>query len=137
MGLEVIINTVKEENNNLKRDKLVVVCGGATDTGKNQITKGLKYMTNFVKKRKNTNVIMRMSHRFDLEVSCCSDNEVMVFNRKISKEMKTCNHTEIINISSNRKCYTKHRLHMNVMGEEWITHTKQQMLSENLSQVKR
>jgi hypothetical protein len=53
MGLEVIINTLKEEINNLTRDKLVVVCGGASKTGKNQMTEGLKYMTSFVKKRKN------------------------------------------------------------------------------------
>ena len=52
--------------------------------GKNQMTKGLKYMTNFVEKRKNANVvIMRMSHRFDLEVLLCADNEVKMFNRKI------------------------------------------------------
>jgi len=60
------------------------VCGGASNTGKNKMTEGLKYMTNFVKKRKNTNVvIMRMSHRFDLEVLLCADDEVKVFNRKI------------------------------------------------------
>jgi len=48
------------------------------------MTEGLKYMTNFVKKRKNTNVvIMRMSHRSDLEVLLCADNEVKVFNGKI------------------------------------------------------
>jgi hypothetical protein len=51
MGLEVIINTVKEEISNLKIDKLVVVCGGASNTGKNQMTKGLKYTSNLVKKR--------------------------------------------------------------------------------------
>jgi hypothetical protein len=84
MCLEVIINTLKEEINNLTRDKLVVACGGASNTEKNQRTEGLKYMTNFVKNRKNTNVvIMRMSQRTDLEVLLCADNEVKVFNRKI------------------------------------------------------
>lgn len=59
-------------------------CGGVSNTGKNQRTEGLKYVTNFVKKRKNTNVvIMRMSQRTDLEVLLCADNEVKVFNRKI------------------------------------------------------
>ena len=37
--------------------------------------------------------------------------------------MKTCNHVHIINISSNRKSYMKHGLHMNMKGEKWITHT--------------
>ena len=80
----MITNTVREEISNLTRDKLVPVCGGASNTGKNQMAKELKYMTNFVKKRKNKNgVSMNMSHRFDLVVSLCADNEVMVFNRKI------------------------------------------------------
>jgi replicative DNA helicase len=84
MGLEVNINTLKKEINNLTRDKLVVVCGSASNTGKNQTTEGLKYMTNFVKKRKNTNVVItRMSHKFELEVLLCTDNEVKVFNRKM------------------------------------------------------
>jgi len=84
MGLEVIINTLKKEINNFTGDKLVEVCGGASKTGKNQMTEGLKYMTNFAKKRKNTNVvIMRMSHKCDLEVLLCADNEVKAFNRKI------------------------------------------------------
>jgi uncharacterized metal-binding protein len=43
MGLEVITNTLKEKVNNLSKDKLVVVCGGASNTGKNQMTEGLKY----------------------------------------------------------------------------------------------
>ena len=48
------------------------------------MTEGLKYTKNFAKKSKNTNVvIMRMSHRFDLEVLLCADSEVKVFNRKI------------------------------------------------------
>jgi len=83
MGSEVIKNTLKEEINNLTRDKMVIVWGSASNTGKNQMTEGLKYMTNFVKKRKNTNVvIMRMSHRFDLQVLLRADNEAKVFNRK-------------------------------------------------------
>jgi len=63
------------------------VCGGASNTGKNKMTEGLKYMTNFVKKRKNTNVVtMRMSHRFDLEVLLCADNEVKVLTEKYKRK---------------------------------------------------
>jgi hypothetical protein len=94
-------------------------------------------MTNFVNKRKNTNVvIMRMSHRFDLEVLLYADYEVKVFNRKIKKKMKICNHIKIINISSNRKCYAKHGLHMNVMGQKWITHTTANVIKKSFTSQK-
>ena len=39
---------------------------------KNEPIKGLKYVTQFVQNRRNTNVIrMNASHRFDLEVIVC------------------------------------------------------------------
>ena len=45
-----------------------------------------------------------------------------MFNRKLQKIMKMFKHKEVINMSSNRKHFTKHELHMNGMGKEWFKH---------------
>ena len=50
--------------------------------------------------------------------------------------MKICNHIEIINMSSNRKCYEKHGLNINVMGEKWITHTKANVIKKSFTSQK-
>ena len=78
-------------------------------------------MTHFVQ-NKNTNVIiMDAPHRFDLEESSCFNKEVKVFNRKLNKIMKRCNHIKVTDTSAKRDYYTQHGLHMNKTGKEWIT----------------
>jgi hypothetical protein len=51
-------------------------------------------------------MIMSTLHRFNLEVSTYVIKEVNVLNRKLQKIMMI-NHTEFINMSSNRKHFTK------------------------------
>ena len=49
--------------------------------------------------------------------------EIMkMFNRELQEIMKMFNHKEVINMSSSRKHFTKHELHMNGMGKEWFKH---------------
>ena len=62
------------------------MCGGANNISKNESIKGLKSITHFVQKRRNTYVIvMNTPHRFDLEESSCVNKEIKVFNRKQNK----------------------------------------------------
>jgi superoxide dismutase len=60
-------------------------------------------------------------HRFNLkEASSYVNKEVNVCNRKLQKIVKMFDHKEVINMSSNRKHFTKHELYMNGMGKEWF-----------------
>jgi len=45
-----------------------------------------------------------------------------VFNIELQEIMTMFNHKEVINMSSSRKHFTKHELHMNGMGKEWFKH---------------
>jgi hypothetical protein len=121
-GLEVITYSAKKEIDHLTPKYVVVVCGGANNIGKNESIKGLKYVTQFVQNRRNTNVvIMNAPHRFDLEESSCVNEEIKVFNRKLKKIMKIYNLSEVVDMSAHRDHYTKHGLHMNKRGKDWLT----------------
>ena len=70
-------------------------------------------------------------HRFDSEVSSHVNKEVEVFNRKLQKKIKIFKHTGIINISSNKKHYRKHWLHVYVMGKKGITNIIANVIKKN------
>ena len=46
---------------------------------------------------------------------------INIFNRKLNQLMKRYNHTEVIDLSTNRDHYTKHGLHMNKSEKEWLS----------------
>jgi hypothetical protein len=100
----------------------MIVCGGANNISKNELIKGLKYVTQFVQNRRNTNVIiMNAPHRFDLEESSGVNKEIKVFSRKLKKIMTRYNHSDVIDMSTHRDHYTKHGLRMNKTGKDWFT----------------
>jgi hypothetical protein len=120
-GLEVITHSARKELDHLTQKDVVIVCGGANNISKNESVKGLKCVTQFAQHRRHTNVIiMNAPHRFNLEESSCVNREVKLFNRKLTQIMKRYNHTEVIDMGSEREHYTKHGLHMNKKGKEYI-----------------
>jgi lysophospholipase L1-like esterase len=130
--LDVITNLVKEEIDQLTK-KDVIVCGGTNNISKNESNKGLRYVTQFVQNKRNTNVIIiNAPHRFDLEESSCVNKEVKVFNRKLNKIVKRYNHIKLIDMSDKRGHYTQHGLHMNKTGKEWITRKTAGIINMNL-----
>jgi hypothetical protein len=70
--MSVIMDTVKEEIENLNNEDVVVVAGGANDTSKSNSKEAVKHICNCVEKRRNTNtVIANIPHRHDLMPSLC------------------------------------------------------------------
>jgi hypothetical protein len=77
--LKSVTNAAKKEIATLTRDDVIVLWGGSNDIGKNESTKGLSHISNFVKNRGHTNiVIMNAPHRHDLNATTCINNEVKV-----------------------------------------------------------
>jgi hypothetical protein len=61
---------------------------------------------------------MCVPHRFDLQENSCVNNEIEVFNRRLSKMMKIFDHTVLQQTDSSRELFTKHGLHMNKKGKK-------------------
>ena len=118
----MITNSAKKEIDQLTQKDVVIVCGGTNNISKNESNKGLRHVTQFMQNKRSTNVIiMNAPHRFDLEESSCVNKEVKIFNRALNKIMKRYNHIKVVDMSAERDHYTKHGLHMNKIGKEWIT----------------
>lgn len=70
-------------------------------------TKGFAMFHNLLETKDNLNVIiMETPHRFDLIPTSCVNKEVVTFNTKLQKIIKSVNYAEIVNISTKRDHFT-------------------------------
>jgi hypothetical protein len=96
----------------------VIFFGGSRDIAKNESSLGL---LNFVKGLENTNVIIVTApHRFDLQSSSCVNREVDIFNRKLSKQLRSYDYIQLCSMPKNRENFTTQGLHMNLKGKTWL-----------------
>jgi hypothetical protein len=111
-GSQVITNTANKEIDKLMRKDIVVVWGGSNVIGTNASTDSLRHISNCVKNRRYTIMIMNTSQRYDLITLSCVNSEVKVFNRKLHKRMNMFDHTKLVDMNLNRENFTQHGLHM-------------------------
>jgi hypothetical protein len=103
-----------QEVNFLTKDDMVILWGGSNNVAKNETMNGLKYLRKFINRKKNTNfILITVPHRYDLMDLSCVNEEVKTYNRKMRKIMKLEGHVKILDIRSDRSCYTRHGLHLN------------------------
>jgi len=120
-GAEAIIltNSVKNEIKSLSKSDVVVFCGGANDVGRNNATKALQQISNFIAHSENTNIILTTAPpRYDLMLSSCVNSEIKSFNRKLKKIIKVHHHTSVLDLMTTRNLYTSHGLLLNGQGKE-------------------
>ena len=53
--------------------------------------------------------------------SSCVNNEIKSFNRKLMKSVRTYKHASILEMSTDRKLFTNHGLHLNGLGKEVLS----------------
>ena len=76
-------------------------------------------ISNFVKQRKYTNIIIVSApKRHDLSTSSCVNREVTTYKRKLHKRMKMFECMKILDSEVQREHFTRHGLHMNTVGKE-------------------
>jgi hypothetical protein len=98
---------------------MVVVWEGANNIAKNESGKGLVHISNFVKQRKHTSVIIVSApQRHDLSTISCVNSEVTTYNRKLHKRMKMFAYVQILDSEVQKEHVTRHGLHMNTVGKE-------------------
>ena len=82
----------------------------------------VKHIRNFIKSNNHTNIILvSVPHRYDLMESSCLDNEIRSFNRKLMISVRAYQHESILEMSSDRKLFTNHGLHLNGLGKEVLS----------------
>jgi predicted AAA+ superfamily ATPase len=106
----------------LSKSDVVVFCGGANDEGRNNSSKAIHQIMNFVINSRHTNVIIiTASHRYELVQSSCVNSEISSFNRKLKKIVKLHHQASILEIVNERNRFTNHGLHLNSQGKEMLS----------------
>jgi len=78
-------------------------------------------MACFAQKYNNTNIIIvNIPHRHDLDRTSEIDTEMQAFNRLILKVAKAYNHITIVDTDLDRQFFTRHGMHLNKRGKEWL-----------------
>ena len=103
--MQITTSTVKSEIKNLRKNYVVVLCGGTLDVANANTLIGLSFLLQYVENSKHTNVIIiNAPHRSDLEAFSCVYKEIIALNRKMNKVIKPYEHTS--------------QLHLNMQSEE-------------------
>ena len=78
-------------------------------------------MVCFAQKYNNTNIIIvNIYHRHDLDRTSEINTEIRAFNRLILKVAKAYNHITTVDTDLDRKLFTRHGMHLNKRGKEWL-----------------
>jgi uncharacterized protein YaiI (UPF0178 family) len=78
-------------------------------------------MARFVQKYNNTNITtVNIPHRYDLVRTSVINSEIQAFNRQILKVAKANSHVTIVDTDLDRKLFTRHGMHLNKRGKEWL-----------------
>jgi lysophospholipase L1-like esterase len=105
------------------RKDVIVINGGTNDVDNNSTKRnGVSVMmTQFMQKYDNTNIIVvNIPHRYDLAKDSRTNLEIQAFNAKLSNFAKSFRHVAVVEMDCNRKYFTKHGLHLNNAGKEWL-----------------
>ena len=98
---------------------MVVIWGGANNIAKNESEKGLVHISNFVRQRKHTNVIIvGAPKQHDLSTTSCVNSEMTTYNRILHKRMKMFEYVQIPDSEVQREHFTRNGLNMNTIRKE-------------------
>jgi hypothetical protein len=121
-GANILANSVEKEVRSLSKNEVIVFYGGANDIGRNNSSKALHQVMNFITDNKHTNIILiPASHRYDLMQASCVNNEITSFNRKLRKMTKMHHCTFILEMPNVRNLFANHGLHLNGQGKEKLS----------------
>ena len=74
-------------------------------------------------KNNHTNIILvNIPHRYDTANTNTVNDSIEKFNRKLEKLIKVSPHASFLKTEQNRKLYTRHGLHYNRLGTQYVFH---------------
>jgi hypothetical protein len=118
-----LVHSQEMESTCLGRQDVNVINGGTNDIDNNSTERNRVSVmtTQFMQKYNNTNIIVvNIPHRHDLAMESRTNLEIQAFSAKLNKTAKSFRHVALLEIDSKRKYFTKHGLHLNNAGKEWL-----------------
>jgi hypothetical protein len=118
-GLAELLRMAKSDLNKLSRMDAVIVIGGSNDIGKTELNTNLTSIVKFLDVLQHTNVIIaELLVRYDTGATPWIYEQIKQYNKKLGKVTKSQKQAKLIRITTDRKHYTKHGLHLNSRGKE-------------------
>jgi len=118
------VNTLGNDLKCLGTQDVIVVNGGTNDidSKRNQTHKVLAHMAQFIQENVYSNIIIvNIPPRHDTGSNSITNLEIHAVNRKLNKIVKAYNNVTIVDSNLHRKCFTRHGLHLNKYGKEWLS----------------
>ena len=102
------VNTLENDSQCLRTQDVIVVSGG-------------KHMAQFIQENTHSNIIIvNIPPRHDVERNSIINLEIQATNMKLNKIANVYNTVMIVDTNLHRKCFTRHGLHLNKYGKEWL-----------------
>jgi len=118
-----VVGSQEENFKGLGKSDVIVINGGSNDIDKGnyKVNAILILLVHFIQKYSNTNiVIVNIPHRHDLLKVDKTNICIQAFNSKLKNIVKSYKHVSLVEMSMNRRHYTKYGLHLNNGGKEWL-----------------
>jgi len=119
-----IVNTLGNDLKCLGTQNVIVVNGGSNDIGskRNQTHKVLIHMAQFIQENTHCNIIfVNIPPRHDIGNNSITNLEIHPANMKLNKIAKAYNNVTIVDSNLHRKYFTRHGLHLNKYGKNWLS----------------
>lgn len=119
-----IVNTLISDLKCLGTQDVIVINGGSNDIGskRNQARRVSVQMTQFIQKNNHSNiVIVNIPPRHDMDRHSVTNLEIQAANRQLNKIAKDYNNVATIDTDLHRKYFTRHGMHLNKLGKEWLS----------------
>jgi hypothetical protein len=119
-----LVGTMENDFKCLGKSDVIIFNGGANDVSsmRAHTIRDVGKMTCFVQKYSNTNIIIvNIPPRHDLNRTSAVNSEIHTFNRQLLKAAKAYTHVAILETDLDRKFFTRHGMHLNKRGKEWLS----------------
>jgi hypothetical protein len=97
---------------------------------KNESQKCIRQISVFAQSNLNVNVVvLNLPNRRDLADQSCVNKEIDRYNRRLGKHLKVFDRVYYKVINYERKFHTKHGMHLNTMGKEYVARQLTSLIS--------
>jgi hypothetical protein len=103
------------------KDVIVLNCGANDIEKVNSISAIITPVINFSQKYSNTNIIvLEIPHRHDLHHKDMVNIRIQSVNNRLKSILSRFKHVTMLDMNITRNYFTKHGLHLNKLGKEWL-----------------